>query len=57
MNPEKIIEFLERMQKDASFRSYYHGNYDALRLLYKRIFGLISLVVIDAEKKWSLKLD
>ena len=42
---------------ESSFRSYYHGNYDALRLFYKRNFDRESLVVIQAEKKWSLKLN
>ena len=57
VNPEKIIENLERMQKDMCFRSYYHGIYDALRLLHKRIYNQESLIVVEAEKKWSSKLD
>ena len=57
VNLEKIIEFLERMQKDMCFRSYYHSIYDALILLYLRIFNRESLVVFKTEKKWSSKLD
>ena len=57
VNPEKITEFLERMERDMFFRSYYHGIYVALRLLHKRIFDHSSLVVLKAEKKWSSKLD
>ena len=57
MNPEKIIKFLERMQEDMPFRSYYHRIYDALRLLHKRIYNQVSLLVVEAEKKWSSKLD
>ena len=33
VNPEKITEFLKRMERDLCFRSYYHGIYDTLRLL------------------------
>ena len=57
VNPEKIIKFLERMQEDMPFRSYYHRIYDALRLLHKRIYNQVSLLVVEAEKKWSSKLD
>ena len=39
------------------FRSYYHGIYDTLRLLYKMIFNQKSLVVFEAEKKGTSKLD
>ena len=57
MNSEKIAEFLDRMKVDMYFQSYYLSLYDTLRLLNKRIFDFPLLVVIEAEKKWSLKLD
>ena len=57
VNLEKITEFLLRMKTDMRFRYYYNGLYDSLRLLHKRIFDSPSLVVIQAEKKWSPKLD
>ena len=57
MNPEKISEFLHRMKVDKIFRSYYHGMYDSLRLLYRRIFYESLVVVIQAEKHWITKLD
>ena len=31
--------------------------YDSLRLLHQHIFDRPSLVVVEAEKKWSTKLD
>ena len=45
------------MKKDSRFRSYYHGVYDAVRLLYKRIFYISSVVVVESEKKWTTKLE
>ena len=53
VNPEKISEFLHRMKVDKIFRSYYHGLYDSLRLLYRRIFDKSLLIVIQAEKHWE----
>ena len=53
-----ILEWgLGGMQKDMCFRFYYHDIFDALRLLYKRIFNCESLVVFEAEKKGTSKLD
>ena len=57
MNPEKISEFLHRMKVDKIFRSYYYGLYDSLRLLYRRIYDESSVIVIQAEKHWTTKLD
>ena len=53
VNPEKISEFLHWMKVDKIFRSYYHGLYDSLRL----IFNTSSVVVIQAEKHWTTKLN
>ena len=57
VNPEKITEFLNRMKKDSRFRLYYHGVYDAVRLLHKRIFDFPSDVVVASENKWKTKLE
>ena len=57
VNPEKISEFLHRMKVDKIFRSYYYGLYDSLRLLYRRIYDESSVIVIQAEKHWTTKLD
>ena len=57
MNPEKISDFLHRMKVDKIFRSHYYGLYDSLRLLYRRIYDKSSVIVIQAEKHWSSKLD
>ena len=57
MNPEKISEFLHRMKVDKIFRSYYHGLYDSLCLLYRRIFDKPSLVVVQSEKQWTWRID
>ena len=56
-NPEKISEFLHRMKMDQKFRTYYYGLYDSLRLLYRRIYDESTVMVIQAEKYWSSKLD
>ena len=57
VNPEKITEFLNRMKKDSRFRSHYHGVYDAIRLLHKRVFDFSSDVVVASENKWKSKLE
>ena len=57
VNPEKIEQFLERMNSDLFFRNYYFGLYDSLRLLHLMIFYRPAIVVSEAEKKWSSKLD
>ena len=57
MNPEKITSFLTRMKTDGYFRNYYIAIYDSLRLLHQGVFDCPSLVVVEAEKKWSTKLD
>ena len=56
MNPEKIVSFLTRMKTKVYFRNYYISIYDSLRLLHQRIFDCPSLVVAEAEKKWTTKL-
>ena len=35
----------------------YYGLYDSLRLLYRRIYDESLVIVIQAEKNWSSKLD
>ena len=57
VNPEKISEFLQRMKVDKIFRSCYFGLYDSLRLLFRRIYDKSSVIVIQAEKCWSSKLN
>ena len=57
VNPEKISEFLQRLKDDQKFRTYYHGLYDSLRLLYRRIYDESLVRVIQAEKRRSSKLD
>ena len=57
MNPEKISEFLLRIKVDKIFSSYYFGLYDSLRLLFRRIYDKSSVIVIQAEKCWSSKLN
>ena len=57
VNPEKISEFLNRMKIDSRFRLYYHSVYDAVRLLHKKIFDFSSEVIVESERKWSLKLE
>ena len=52
MNPEKIEEFLKRMNSDLFFRNYYFSLYNSLRLLHLRIFDRPAIVVSEAEKKW-----
>ena len=42
---------------DLFFRNYYFGLYDSLRLLHLRIFDRPAIVVSEAEKKWSSKID
>ena len=57
VNPERISKFLHRMKIDSIFRTYYHGLYDFIRLLYKRIFEKHSPIVIQSEKQWSYRID
>ena len=57
VNPEKISEFPPRMKVDKIFRSYYHGLYDSIQLLYRRIYDEFLLIVIQSEKHWETKLD
>ena len=57
LNPEKIEQFFNRMILDLFFRNYYFGLYDSLRLLHLRIFDRPAIVVSEAEKKWSSKID
>ena len=57
VNQEKISEFLQRMKVDQKFRTYYYELYDSLRLLYRRIYDESPVMVIQAEKHWSSKLD
>ena len=57
VNPEKIAKFLKRMNSNLFFRNYYFGLYDSLRLLHLMIFYRPAIVVSEAEKKWSSKLD
>ena len=57
VNPEKITKFLNRIKTDLYFWNYYLGLYDRMRLLHQHIFDRPSLVVIEAEKRWSSKLD
>ena len=45
------------MKKDIRFRSYYHGVFDAVSLLNKRIFHFPSDVVVASENKWKTKLE
>ena len=57
VNPEKIVSFLTRTKTDVYFRNYYISIYDSLRLLHQRIFDCLSLMVNEAEKKWTQKLN
>ena len=57
VNLEKISEFLHRMKVDKIFRSYYYGLYDSLRLLNRSIYNKSSVIVIQAERHWTNKLD
>ena len=45
------------MKKDSRFRSYYHGVYDAVKLLHKRIFDFSPDIVVASENKWKSKLE
>ena len=45
------------MKIDARFRMYFHSVYDTVLLLHKRIVDFHSDVVVESEKKWSLKLE
>ena len=36
VNPEILVEFLDRMKVDMHFQPYYLSQYDSLRLLHKR---------------------
>ena len=57
MNLEKISEFLQRMNVEQRFRSFYYKLYDSLRLLYRRIYDESHVRVIQAETHWLSKLD
>ena len=45
------------MISDPFYRNYYFGLYDSLRLLHLRIFDQPAIVVSEAEKKGSWKID
>ena len=57
VNPKKISAFLQRMKVNQKFRTYGFRFYDALRLLYRRIYDESLETVIQVEKHWSSKLD
>ena len=51
VNPEKIGYFFDRMKSDSRFRNCYLSVYDALRILYRRIFDEPSnLTSIGAQR-------
>ena len=57
MNPEKISYFFDRMKSDSRFRNYYQSVYDALGILYRRIFDKPSDIVIQSNKFWCSKIE
>ena len=57
MNPEKIVEFFDRMRKDSRFRNYYNNVYDPLRIVYKMLFDEPLMEVGQSESQWSTKLE
>ena len=57
MNPEKIVDFFDRMRKDSRFRNYYNNVYDPLRIVYKMLFDEPLMEVGQSESQWSTKLE
>ena len=51
MNPSRLKFFFTRMMRNSGFRLFYKGLYDALRLMFLRIFDEPAPVVIRLEEE------
>ena len=40
MNPQGLVSFYERMRREIGFQRFYSSLYDAMRLLYRRMFDM-----------------
>jgi len=54
MNPREAVKFFTRMQRNVGFQQFYAGQYDAMRLCYRRMMDEKAPVVEITEKRLRL---
>ena len=57
VNPAKILDFFNRMNKDTGFRIFYGGMYEGMKLIYRRMLDSDLPVNVKLEEHLLGKLD
>ena len=57
VNPSKILDFFNRMNRNTGFRIFYGGMYERMKLIYRRIFDSDPPVNVKLEEHLEGKLD
>ena len=61
MNPDQIMSFVQCLQHEKNFRTYYYGAYEGIQMIYERITGkaCLKVDVMDENIRASiiLRLD
>ena len=57
VNPAKILDFFNRMNKDTGFHIFYGGMYEGMKLIYRQLFDSDPPVNVKLKEHLLGKLD